>query len=450
MLELQLFRTDKGGDPEKVRESQRRRFKDVGLVDKVIELDEAHLKVRKEADNLRKDMNEKSKMVGKLKKEKKDDEAQVIMDQVPAIKNEIKDKEEEAKRLITMRDETIRMIGNLVPDSVPVSQDENENKVERTWGEPGAAAGDGLNHVDLLHRIGGVEYERGVTAAGSRGYFLVGDGVLLNLALIHYGVHFLTTRGHIAVQPPYFMERDAMAKCAQLDDFDEQLYKVSGDGGDKYLIATSEQPLCVYHMDEWIAVQSLPLKYVGVSTCFRKETGSHGRDTLGIFRVHQFEKLEQFVVCSPEGDESWTIMDEMLGNAEEFYQALGIPYRVVNIVSGALNNAAAKKYDLEGWFPASTTYRELVSCSNCTDYQARRLEVRYGQTKKQGDARESKFVHMLNSTLCATTRVICAILENYQTSEGVRVPEVLQPYMGGKSFLPFVRDAPLPPKPLRK
>jgi len=195
-------------------------------------------------------------------------------------------------------------------------------------------------------------------------------------------------------------------------------------------------------MNEWMEAKQLPIRYGGFSTNFRKEAGSHGKDAWGIFRVHQFDKIEQFCITSPDDDASWKMHEEMLKNSEEFFQSLGIPYRVVVIVSGALNNAASKKYDLEGWFPASSNkdvpaqFRELVSCSNCTDYQSRAMEIRYG-SKKQG-AREKKYVHMLNSTLCATTRAICAILENYQTDDGVAVPPVLRPYMGGKEFIPFV------------
>jgi len=200
------------------------------------------------------------------------------------------------------------------------------------------------------------------------------------------------------------------------------------------LIATSEQPISAFHQNEWLEPKELPLRYGGVSTCFRKEAGAHGRDTWGIFRVHQFEKVEQFVITSP--DKSWEEHEQMLKNSEEFYQSLGIPYRVVNIVSGELNNAAAKKYDLEGWFPGFNEYRELVSASNCTDYQSRSLEIRYGN-KKQG-AREKQYVHMLNATLCATTRTLSAILENNQTPEGVRIPEALRPYLGGEEIIPFL------------
>jgi len=273
--------------------------------------------------------------------------------------------------------------------------------------------------------------------AGHRGYFLRDAGLLLNMALINYGISFLRAREYSVLQPPYFMNKDVMAGVAQLEQFDEELYKVSGDD-DKYLIATSEQPLCGFHKGEWLEEKTLPLRYGGVSTCFRKEAGAHGKDCWGIFRVHQFDKVEQFVVCEGELEVSQKMQEEMILAAEEFYQSLGIAYRVVNIVSGELNNAAIKKFDLEGWFPGYDTYRELVSCSNCTDYQSRSMEIRCG-AKKVGQEGK-KYVHMLNSTLCACTRTICAILENFQTPEGVRVPEVLVPFMGGLTFLPFVRE----------
>mmetsp|Transcript_10539 Transcript_10539/g.18112 ORF Transcript_10539/g.18112 Transcript_10539/m.18112 type:complete len:471 (-) Transcript_10539:92-1504(-) len=444
MLDIKLFREAQGGNPEIVRESQRRRFARVEVVDEVIAADEKWRVSGWEGDQLRKELNSLSKQVGLLKKEKKDAEAAALMEKSKEVKVKIEECEKATEKLAQERDEKLKSIGNIIADTCFISKNEDENPIVRTWGVPKENIPKGMNHVDLLYRIGGVEYQKGVQVAGGRGFFLKGPAVLLNMALIQYGIHFLTEREYTPIQTPYFMEKEAMAKVAQLDDFDEQLYKVSGEGGEKYLIATSEQPICAYHLGEWIEPKELPYKYVGFSTCFRKETGSHGRDTLGIFRVHQFEKLEQFVVCSPEESISWDMMEHMISNAEEFYKTLGIPYRVVNIVSGALNNAAAKKYDLEGWYPASQTYRELVSCSNCTDYQARRLETRFGH-KKMGD-REKRYVHMLNSTLCATTRVICAILENYQTEDGVHVPEVLQPYMGGKTFFPFVRDAPvLPP-----
>lgn len=258
-----------------------------------------------------------------------------------------------------------------------------------------------------------------------------------------------------------------MAKTAQLSQFDEELYRVSegGDNGesDRYLIATSEQPLSCLHSEEWLQPSQLPIKYGGYSTCFRKEAGSHGRDAWGVFRVHQFEKVEQFILCKP--DESWQHFDEMMAVSEEFYQSLGLPYNVVGIVSGALNNAAAKKQDLEAYFPFQAEYKELVSCSNCTDYQTRELEIRFGVKKGKNMVGSGKkeYVHALNAvsgptssflhvfvsltfcpqTLCATERTLCCILENYQTEEGLTVPSVLRKYIPGQpEFIPFVKEAP--------
>ena len=303
-----------------------------------------------------------------------------------------------------------------------------------------------LSHVDLVPMLGIADTEKGSAIAGNRGYFLYGDGVLLNQALISYGMAFLCPRGYTPIQTPFFMSKQAMAGVAQLSQFDDELYKVSGEGDDKYLIATSEQPICAYHLNSWNDPKTLPKKYMGYSTCFRKEAGSHGRDTLGIFRVHQFEKIEQFCVTGPDDDESWKMLEDMISTSEDFYRSLGIPYRVVAIVSGALNDAAAKKYDMEAYFPGSGAFRELVSCSNCTDFQARRVEARYGMSagnKKQGGAVNTKqYVHMLNSTLTATERTLCCLVENYQTEGGMNVPEVLQPFMGGKKFIPFVNPKP--------
>jgi seryl-tRNA synthetase len=296
---------------------------------------------------------------------------------------------------------------------VKVSQDEDaDNEVVSTWGTPRDPAGL-LNHHDLLWRIGGYEPERGVAVAGHRGYFLKDMGVMLNQAFINYGIAFLRKKEYSILQPPYMMKKSVMSGVAQLEQFDEELYKVSsGTSEDNYLIATSEQPICGFHMGEWIEEKSLPLKYSGVSTCFRKEAGSHGKDTWGIFRVHQFEKVEQFVIVEGDLETSKKMQEQMSAVAEEFYQSLGFPYQVISIVTGALNNAAIKKLDLECWFPGYNAYRELVSCSNCTDYQSRSMEIRCGQ-KKLGD-REKKYVHMLNSTLCATGRAICCLLETYQ------------------------------------
>lgn len=371
-------------------------------------------------------------------------DATELMEKSKVMKGGIKEAEENMQSLEAERDAAIAPIGNIVHSSVPISDDEANNVLVREIGNarlPRDLA-DGTkeklyNHVDLVQLLGIAELEKGTEVAGSRGYYLKNEGVLLNQALINYGMQFASRRGYAPVHTPFFMQKPVMAQCAQLSQFDEELYKVTGEGEEKYLIATAEQTLCALHRGEWFEKAQLPIKYIGYSTCFRKEAGSHGRDTLGVFRVHQFEKVEQFIIASPHDDESWKLMDEMLNNAEDFYQSLGLSYRVVNIVSGELNNAAAKKYDLEAWFPASATYRELVSCSNCTDYQARRLEIRLRSPKVPGAEPKKEYVHMLNSTLSATQRTVCCLLENYQEETGVRVPEALRPYMMGIDFIPF-------------
>ena len=506
MLDIVLFRTDQGGDPDRIRKSQKDRYADVGLVDKVIEIDTEWRKTRGDLDDAKKAKGITQKGITEAMK-KKETPAPELLEAKKAHEEKIAALEEKEKTLLASRQETIGLIGNLLPEdgSVPVDDDEDNNAVVDTWGAFETEDWM-LSHYDLTQMTGIANTARGAEVAGSRGYFLVGAGALLNQALISYAQHFLTKRGSTMLQTPFAMNKSLMGKVAQLSDYDETLYKVAlgailtgailcaqfcaqfsdglstasqvtGAGEDQYLIATSEQPICAYHAGEWLAPKELPIRYAGYSTCFRKEAGSHGRDQLGIFRVHQFEKVEQFALTSPEGDISWKMQEEMIENSKEvtgaipggrnslrailrnsltacvhttaqFYKSLGIPYRVVNIVSGALNDAAAKKYDLEAWFPGSKAHRELVSCSNCTDYQSRRLEVRYGQAGKgkDGDSSKKVYVHMLNSTLCATERALCCLLENYQTKGGVKVPPVLVPYMGGVTFIPFVNPPPKPKK----
>jgi seryl-tRNA synthetase len=344
-------------------------------------------------------------------------------------------------------DKALKTMGNICPDSVPDNDDEDDedlNNPDHAECNVVDMHGDTtskktFNHVDLMKMLDMVELERGTSVAGGRGYFLRGDGVRLNQAIIQIALTHLGERGFTPLQTPFMMQRDAMSACAQLSEFHEALYKVTGNvDGDvaesndlKYLIATSEQPIACFHMKEKIDIGEFPLKYAGYSTCFRKEAGKHGKDEAGIYRTHQFEKVEQFVLCSPEGDESWKQMEGLLKNATDFYKVLEIPFRVVNIVSGELNDAAAKKFDLEAWFPGGGAFRELVSCSNCLDYQARRLDVRYGTQEK------APHCHMLNSTLSACERTMCCLVENYQTPEGIRLPEALRPFMGGREFIRF-------------
>lgn len=428
VLSIDLFRPDKGGDPEKMRENQIKRYKDPKLVDLIVSKDEEWRKVRFNADTLNKLKNLCAKAIGEKMKKK---EAQGDDETLPAsftddfnslnsdklreltvvqIKNLNKIIEQEiqknAKNLTTIemeRNEALKEMGNILHPSVPVTDDEEFNRVERTFGD--CEVRKKFSHVDLVDFIDGYDGVRGAVVAGSRGYYTKGPIVFLEQALISLALQILDKKDYQPLYTPYFMKKEVMQEVAQLSQFDEELYKVVGKSSElstdnsveeKYLIATSEQPIAAFHRDEWLPESSLPIRYAGFSSCFRQEVGSHGRDTRGIFRVHQFEKIEQFCITEPN-EKSWEMLEEMIGNAEEFNKVLGLPYRVITIVSGALNNAAAKKYDLEAWFPGSGAYRELVSCSNCTDYQSRRLRIRFGQTKKMNE--EVKYVHMLNATM---------------------------------------------------
>ena len=442
-IDINLLREERGGNPELVRVSQRRRGASVTLVDEVVELDKAWRKAKYESEQRKRALNLLQKDIGERKKKKEN--ADGLIAQKTAMEVEIGEYAKAEAELAAARDKKLKMIGNIVHESVPVSKNEDENRVERVYG-PKIVENKKLHHHEILHMIDGYEAERGSNIAGHRAYFLKGVGVLLNQALISYGISFLMKLDYTPLQPPFFMNKEIMAETAQLEEFDEALYKVignreDGDDDEKYLIATSEQPISAYHRGENLTESQLPLRYAGVSTCFRKEAGSYGRDAWGIFRVHQFEKVEQFCITTP--DKSWEMQEEMISIAEKFYQSLGLSYRVINIVSGALNNAAAKKLDLEAWFPALETYRELVSCSNCLDYQSRAMETRLGFGKAAAEHDAKPYVHMLNATLTATERTICCILENYQTAEGVIVPEVLRPFMGGLELMKFVREKPV-------
>jgi len=445
---IDLLRKDKGGDPEIVKESERRRFRGTELVDEIIALDNDWIKAKFNTDEKRKEINALQNQITERKKASKgSDTCEDLLPQKKKLEEEGVELERLSDEILQKRDKKLGCVGNIVHDSVPISQDEDkDNKVVSTWGVPRDFGGLKIQtpgfrpHFELLEMIGAVEFASGQNVAGNRAYFLKGPGVLLNQALINYGLSFLSQRGYTPLQPPFFMKKDLMAKTAELADYDDVLYKVIEDKDDpqldKYLIATAEQPISAFHQGQSIDKAEFPIRYVGYSPCFRREAGSSGRDIRGIFRVHQFEKIEQFTLTAP--DKSWEEHDAMIKASEEFYQSLGIPYRTVAIVSGELNNAAAKKYDLEGWFPGDDEgkgkYRELVSCSNCLDYQARAMNTKYGAFPND------PFCHMLNSTLCATERALCCVVENYQEADGVRVPRALVPFMLGQEYLPFVKQ----------
>lgn len=441
MLDITDFIASRGGDPEKIRQSQKKRNAPTEIVDEIIELWEVHRTTNYAATQI----NAEIKTVqSNITARKKKGEA---VDDLLAQKDEITQRrvaqEKAAAELQEKLDAKLKTVGNYVHDTVPVSTTEDDNAVVRTWSpETPRSAENLLSHHQVLARLEGYDPERGTKLAGHRGYCLTGWGLFLNQALINFGLEFLFKKGYSPNQPPFFMDGAYMAKTAQLSQFDEELYKITESDGDaKYLIATSEQPLSALHSDEWLQSTELPIKYAGYSTCFRKEAGKHGHDTWGLFRIHQFEKIEQFVICNPE--DSWKHYEEMIQISEEFYKALQLPYRVVAIVSSALNNAASAKYDLEALFPFQKEYKELVSCSNCTDYQTRELGIRYGPKKQKGtpDSARKVYTHALNATLCATERTLCCVLENYQTPEGFVVPEVLRKYIPGQlDFLPYTKD----------
>ncbi|CRG98625.1 serine--tRNA ligase, putative [Plasmodium relictum] len=502
VIDINLFRREKGGNPDKIKESEKNRFHDEKNVDKVIEYDEKWRKCIFKLEELKKSINVVNKEIGNKKKANKNADVEDLKKKSLSMKEEMPLLQNEEKYLLKQRNMYLSKIGNILNNKVVVSDDEVNNKIIKTWGvckkldvtnsvnekrevEPINSVGNKLkyyHHFDLLKKIGGANFKKGVQVAGHRGYYLTGAGFLLHNAILQYALNFLVNKQYSPVYPPFFMKKNIMDECAELDDFEETLYKISSSSmeenkndliknnvsneelsrDDLYLIATSEQPLCALHKDEVLESKNLPLRYAGFSSCFRKEAGAHGKDIRGILRVHQFDKIEQFCISLPHT--SSKIHQEMMNTCEEFYQSLNIPYRIISIVSGALNNAASIKYDLEGYFPCSDQYRELVSCSNCTDYQSINLNIKYvdsnikitdlQKTEKeniheeidsdyenfiQDFQTESKnYVHLLNGTMVAAQRFLCCLLENYQNGEGIVVPEKLRPFMNNMEFIPFV------------
>ena len=425
MLDIELFRTNL----EKVMESEKKRFKDPSNAEKVLEYDIKWREVLQRLQDLRKQRNNISAQIGGLRKKGENQKAEEAIKKSKEIKTEIDELEKKRTDFFNQREKYRYIVGNILHDSVPIGETEEDNEIVRHVGEIPKFEFKPLSHVDLITIIDGADTKKGSEIAGSRFYYLKGDIVHLNLALLKFALDKLTSKNYIPIWTPFFTKHEIMKAAAELADFEDQLYKIEGE--DLFMIATSEQTLAAYHYDEIIDPDKLPFKYAGISSCFRREAGSHGKDTLGIFRVHRFEKVEQFIFCKPE--DSWKYHEELMANSEEIYKELKLPYRIVNIASGELNDNAAKKYDLEVWFPASETYRELVSCSNCLDYQARKLKIRMG---KVGSNQVKEILHTLNSTAIATSRTICCILENYQQEDNsIAIPKVLQKYMNGRKII---------------
>uniref|UniRef100_A0A2K5Z4P6 serine--tRNA ligase n=1 Tax=Mandrillus leucophaeus TaxID=9568 RepID=A0A2K5Z4P6_MANLE len=417
VLDLDLFRVDKGGDPALIRETQEKRFKDPGLVDQLVKADSEWRRCRFRADNLNKLKNLCSKTIGekmKVRELRNEQPALLILSynsltnlkvsQIKKVRLLIDEAilkcDAERIKLEAERFENLREIGNLLHPSVPISNDEDaDNKVERIWGD--CTVRKKYSHVDLVVMVDGFEGEKGLNSK------------VYSLRIITTNLYAPRKQRLVSFLP------QVIGKGSEKSD--------DNSYDEKYLIATSEQPIAALHRDEWLRPEDLPIKYAGLSTCFRQEVGSHGRDTRGIFRVHQFEKIEQFVYSSPHDNKSWEMFEEMITTAEEFYQSLGIPYHIVNIVSGMGPSL----------FPAS------LSCIPQTvepDFPSGTLSF------------QVEFVHMLNATMCATTRTICAILENYQTEKGITVPEKLKEFMppGLQELIPFVKPAPIDQEPSKK
>ena len=422
MLDMSMFREH----AEVLKADHDKRDMPHDNIDEVIRLDEEWRQARYDVDQLRKKRNEAARGIAEAKKSGDSAAADAILAEVASLGQEIDALSEKVDSCLAERDAIRMRVPNILHESVPVGEDDQKNTLHSLHGDKSDLGFEARNHNDLIEMNNWVDLARGAKVTGSRFYFLQGDLARLEMALQSYSANFLMERGYTLVQPPLMMNREAYEGVTDLGDFETVMYGIEPDK--YYLIATSEHPLTAMRMDEIIEPAELPIKLVGVSSCFRREVGAHGLSDRGIWRVHQFTKIEQIVICKP--DDSWEHHEELLTNAVELWDSLGLHYRVVNICTGDMGTVASKKYDLEAWLPGANAYKEVVSCSNCTDYQANRLRMRY-RTAEGNSA-----VHTLNSTAVATSRALVAIMEQYQNEDGtVRVPDVLIPHMGGQSIL---------------
>ena len=387
----------------------------------LLEKDKLWRTLKREVDDLRASRNTLTKRIQEAKG--KGEDASAILREAKELPQRIREKEALMEGARERVDYYLMRLPNLLHESVPVGMSDADNVVVREWGVKRKFDFELKHHGQLAQDLGVADFERAVKIAGAGFYFLKGDLALMDMALMNLAVSMLVKKGYTLVEPPLMMRRKPYEGVTDLADFENVMYKIQDD--DMYLIATSEHPMAAMHMDE--VMEELPVKYAGISACFRREIGKHGLDERGLFRVHQFQKIEQFIFCKPE--DSWGYHEELIANAEELVKALEIPYHVVNVCTGDIGTVAAKKYDLEGWSPREGKHIELMSCSNCTGYQAARLNIRF----KGGDT--NRLVHTLNSTMVATSRMLRLILENYQRKDGtVEVPEALRKYMGKKEI----------------
>jgi seryl-tRNA synthetase len=420
MLDAKLLREN----PLSVENMLKRRGLDFPL-DELIVLDKKRRQLIVELQDFRHRKNMLAHSIAQKRAQtEKTDSINTELDDMKEVSNTIIELEKEQESIQSKFLNLMMSIPNLLHESVPSGSSERENVVVKEYGNKAVKTSlSPKDHIEIATSLDLIDLERAAKISGARFYFLKNELVKMNQALLNFGLDYLSHSSYTLTQPPYMIRREAMEGAIILGDFEQVIYKV--DGEDLYMIGTSEHAVVSMHMDEILEGKKLPSRYASVSPCFRKEAGAHGRDMKGIFRVHQFEKVEQVVFCRPE--DSWKEHERMLDLTEKFYEKLGIPYRTVLLCSADLGKVSAKTYDIEGWFPGQGSYRELVSCSNCLDYQARRLRIRFRDNTNE----ETKLVHTLNSTLVATERTLVSIIENYQTDNGtIEVPEMLQKYMG--------------------
>ena len=424
MLDMNMFREH----ADVIRADHTKRGLSHDNIEKVIELDQAWRNLLHETDQLRRAKNEAARGIGAAKKAGDNEAANAILAKVADLGEKISEMEGKTNEAMTVRDRLRMSIPNILHSDVPVGEDESGNTVHAVHGTKPEFDFEPRTHNELIEMNRWVDLKRAAKITGSRFFFLKGDLARLEFALQQYAVDFLRQREYTFVQPPVMMNREAYEGVTDLGDFETVMYGIEPDK--YYMIATSEHPLTAMYMDETIPEDQMPMRLVGVSQCFRREVGSHGQSDLGIWRVHQFTKIEQIIIAKPE--DSWALHEELLQNCTDLWDSLGIHYEIVNICTGDMGTVAAKKYDLEAWIPGANQYKEIVSCSNCTDYQANRLSIRYGQPGHPNQP----IVHTLNSTAVATSRALVAIMEQNQLEDGrVSIPQVLQPFMGGQTVL---------------
>ena len=423
MLDLRRVREQ----PELVKQSEQRRGRNPQVVEEVLRLDEQWKKELKAVEELKHTRNVVSEEINAAKKARNKALAEKRIMQMRDVAEQIKEKDSQAHELLRQRNETLKKIGNILDKKVPPGKDENDNKELKKVGKIPTFAFPIKDHIELGLELDLIDLETAAQNSGARFYYLKNEAVLLSQALQRFAMERLLKKGYTLIQTPYMLNKAALEGGVNLSEFQDTIYKIEQE--DLYLIGTSEHPLVALKKEQVLDEKELPWKICGVSACFRKELGAHGRDTKGIFRVHQFNKVEQIIYCTPK--DSSQLFEEMQQNSEELFTELGIPFRVVAICSGDIGNKQALQYDIEAWFPGQHekkgTYREVTSCSNCLDYQAVTLNTRYLTPKGT-----KEYVHILNNTALTDTRPIVAILENFQTKDGtVKIPKVLWPYMGG-------------------